>query len=93
MLSDDHNYYNKMKYNKDYSSKTAKEWLADRKWTAFFMQVPIGKPQPFIVNDANDINSLRSTASMLNKDADCDRTFDVSVDFTNGAIAVTAKMK
>lgn len=82
-----------MKYNKDYSTKTAKEWLAERKWTAFLMQVPVGKAQPFIVDDSNDINSIRSTASMLNKDAECDRTFDVSVDFANGAIAVTATMK
>lgn len=82
-----------MKYNKDYSTKTAKEWLAERKWTAFLMQVPLGKTQPYLVADANDLNSIRSTASMLNKDQDCDRTFVVSVDFGTAVIAVTATKK
>lgn len=82
-----------MKYNKDYSNKTAKEWLAERKWTAFLMQVPLGKTLPYLVANANDINCIRSTASMLNTDTDCDRSFVVSVDFEFSVIAVTATKK
>ena len=82
-----------MKYNKDYSIKTAKEWLADRKWTAFLMQVPIGDANPYLVGDPNDLNSIRSTAVMLNADKDCPKKFTVKVDFANGAIAVTASLK
>ena len=82
-----------MKYNKDYSTKTAKEWLAERKWTAFLMQVPVGKAQPYAVDDANDINNIRSTASMLNSSEECDRTFEVGVDFSDSVIAVTVRMK
>ena len=82
-----------MKYNKDYTTKTAKEWLDMRKWTAFLMQVPIGKAQPFVVKDANDINSIRSTASTMTNDAECDRSFEVGVDFATSTIAVTVTLK
>lgn len=82
-----------MKYNKDYSTKTAKEWLAEKKWTAFLMQVPVGDACPFVVSDPNNLNSIRSTAVMLNADKDCPKRFAVKVDFANGAIAVTATLK
>lgn len=78
-----------MKYNKDYTTKTAKEWLAERKWTAFLMRVPVdGEMHPYLVGDPNDLNSIRSTVAMLNTDPDCDRKFQIKVDFENGAIAV-----
>ena len=93
MLSGEIKSYYNMKYNKDYTTKTAKEWLDQRKWTAFLMRVPVGKAQPFVVKDANDINSIRSTASALNKDAECDRTFEIGYNFANSIIAVTVTRK
>lgn len=83
-----------MGYNKDYTIKTAKEWLAERKWTAFLMRIPAdGEMHPYLVNDPNDLNSIRSTVAMLNANDECDREFKIKVDFENGAIAVTSKSK
>ena len=83
----------KMKYNKDYSGKTAKEWLAEGKWTAFLMQVPLGGAKPYMVGDANDLNCIRTTAAILNKNPECDRMFSLGVDFDTKVISVTATLK
>ena len=81
------------KYTKDYSSKTAKEWLDEKKWTAFLLCVPIGKPKGYPCDDANNLMSIRVTASMLNKDPECDRVFKITADFDTKVITVTANKK
>ena len=83
----------KKKYNKDYSIKTAKEWLAEEKWTAFLMRVPLGGQHPYLVKDANSLNLIRSTAAILNNRPSCERTFSVSADFDDKVVSVTATLK
>lgn len=84
---------NMSKYDKDYSSKTAREWLEDRKWTAFLLSVPLGKPKGYPCGDANHLMSIRVTASMLNKDPECDRVFKITADFDTKVVTVTANNK
>ena len=79
--------------NKDYSSKTAKEWLSAKKWTAFLMSVPVGKPMGYPCDDSNYLMRIRVTASMLNKDPKCDRSFKIYADFDSKVITVTATKK
>ena len=81
------------KNNKDYSSKTAKEWFDEGKWTAFLMSVPIGKAKGYPCEDANKLMSIRVTASMLNKNPDCDRVFKITADFDTKVVTVTANKK
>lgn len=81
------------KYNKDYSAKTAMEWLADRKWTGFLMCIPLDKPKGYPCKNANDASSIRSTASMLNNNNDCDRRFKVDVDYDTKIVTITATKK
>ena len=76
-----------MKYNKDYSKKTADEWFAERKWTGFLMQIPLNR---LVVKDCGsirDLLSLRSTAGMMSSAPaeDCDRCF--SFKFVDGSSA------
>ena len=81
------------RYNKDYSAKTAKEWLAEGKWTAFLMSVPIDKAVGYPCDDSNFIMRIRVTASMLNKDEECDRRFKVTADFDTRIVTITATRK
>lgn len=82
-----------MKYAKDYSVKTAKEWFDEKKWTAFLMSVPIGKAKGYPCDDANKLMSIRVTASTLNKNPNCDRVFKITADFDTKVITVTATKK
>lgn len=82
-----------MKYKKDYSTKNYREWLSEKKWTAFLLTVPTGRPIPFKADNANDINSIKTTASMLNGSCDCPRAFSVTADFDAGVFSVTAQDK
>lgn len=82
-----------MKYAKDYSAKTAREWFEDGKWTAFLMSVPIGKPKGYPCDDANKLMSIRVTASMLNNNPECDRIFKITADFDTKVITITANKK
>lgn len=82
-----------MKYNKDYSGKTAKEWLAEKKWTGFLMCVPIGNAKGYLCENANELNCIRSTAAIMNNDPDCDRRFYVSADFETKVVTVQASLK
>lgn len=78
---------------KDYSGKTAKEWLALRKWTGFLMRVPLNKTMGYPCQNANDLMSIRATASMLKNNPDCDREFKVFADFDTKVVTVTATPK
>lgn len=80
-------------YNKDYSGKAAEEWLAERKWTGFLMRVPLRTTKDYPVDNANDAMSIRSTASMLTNSDGCDRSFSVTVDFSQMKVYVTAIKK
>lgn len=80
-------------YVKDYSAKTAEEWLAERKWTGFLMRVPLRCSKSYSVENANDAMSIRTTASMLTNFDDCDRKFSVSIDFGKNEVIVTANKK
>jgi hypothetical protein len=81
-----------MNYKKDYSGKTAERWLAERGWTGFLMTVPIGETK-YTCASVSDILSIRSTASQLNNDPDCDRSFSVYTNMDERTIRVTAKPK
>ena len=78
---------------KDYSIKTAKEWLDERRWTAFLMSVPLDNEKKYQCRNANDMMSIRVTASTLNNDPECDRRFTVAVDFDTRVITITATKK
>lgn len=78
---------------KDYSSKTAMEWLELRKWTGFLMRIPLDKSKGYPCKNANDAMSIRATASMLNNNDECDRRFKVVVDFDTKIVTVTATNK
>lgn len=81
-------------YNKDYSHKTATEWLSKRKWTGFLMSLPIRKKsKKFPVENASDAMSIRVTASGLNSNHDCDRRFEVKVDFDLKIVEITVTKK
>lgn len=73
---------------KDYSGKTAEEWLAERKWTGFLLSVPIGSETEYRVMDSNDAMSIRATASMLNHNINCNRRFRVKVNFDTRIVTV-----
>ena len=60
---------------RSYSGKSADEWLSNRKWTGFLMTVPLGEEVSRRVMDSNDAMSIRTTASMLNRNDNCDRSF------------------
>ena len=81
------------KYTKDYSSKTAKEWLSEKKWKGFLLSVPLDKPMGYPCEDSNFLMRIRVTASMLNKDPECDRVFKITADFDTKVITVTANKK
>lgn len=81
-----------MNYKKDYSGKTADRWLAERSWTGFLMTVPLGESRYNCVT-ASDILSIRSTASQLSKDPDCDRAFSVFTKMDDLVVIVTATLK
>ena len=76
-----------------YSGKSADEWLSNRKWTGFLMTVPLGEAITRRVMDSNDAMSIRTTASMLNKNGNCGRTFKVVIDFDSREVTVTATNK
>jgi hypothetical protein len=78
---------------KDYSGKTAMEWLELRKWTGFLMRVPLDKEHTYSCRNANDAMSIRSTASMLNNNETCDRRFELKVNFDTRKISVRATKK
>lgn len=80
-------------YTKDYSGKTATEWLAERKWTAFLMRLPLNKTKGYPCQNANDLMSIRAIASMLSTNPECDRRFSVVADFDTKVITVTATRK
>ena len=78
---------------KDYSGKTAIEWLVERKWTAFLMRVPLNKRKVYSVQDANDILSIRNIASMLNNNPNCHRKFAISANIDSKGFTITATQK
>lgn len=81
-------------YNKDYSCRSAAEWLADRKWTGFLMSLPARKKsKKYPVQDANDAMSIRVTASTLNSNPDCDRRYEVKVDYDLKIVEIKVTMK
>ena len=80
-------------HHKDYSSKTAKEWLAEKKWKGFLLSVPLGKPMGYPCEDSNYLMRIRVTASVLNKDPECDRSFKITADFDTKVVTVTATKK
>lgn len=80
-------------YNKDYSHKTAEEWLVERKWTGFLMRVPLRASKSYKVMNANDAMSIRTTASALTNNPECDRTFQVTINFGGNEVVVTANKK
>ena len=82
-----------MNYNKDYSAKTAEEWLRDGKWTGFLMRVPLNKPKGYPCSNANDLQVIRVTASQLNNNPNCDRSFVVVVDYDTKVVTITATLK
>lgn len=81
------------KYNKDYSGKTAMEWLSERKWTGFLMRIPLDKTKGYPCQNANDAMAIRTTASMMNNNKECERKFSVVVDFDTKIVTVTASLK
>lgn len=82
-----------MNYKKDYSGESAEYWLSIRKWTGFLINVPIDEEKIYYCPSPQDILSIRSTASQMSNDPDCDRTFSIYTDLAKGEIKVTAKLK
>lgn len=81
------------KYVRDYSAKTAMEWLAERKWTGFLMRIPLDKTKGYPCQNANDVMSIRATASTLSNNKECDRRFTVIADFDTKIVTITATKK
>ena len=81
-----------MNYKKDYSGKSAERWLAERGWTGFLMTVPLGETK-YTCASVSDILCIRSTASQLSKDPDCDRTFSVYTIMDEKVVRITATLK
>ena len=81
------------KYNKDYSTKSAMDWFAERKWTGFLMQIPLNKPKGYPCKNGNDVMSIRATAAMMSTNPLCDRRFAVTADFETKVITITATLK
>lgn len=82
-----------MKYKKDYSGKSAQEWLSEGKWTAFLMRVPLNKTRGYLCNSANDICSIKVIASLLSNRPDCDRKFSITPDWDTKILTITASKK
>ena len=81
------------KYEKDYSAKTAEEWLSERKWTGFLSRIPLRTMRGYPVKNANDAMSIRTTASAMSNSEDSDRTFKVTIDFANNMVYVSAEKR
>lgn len=78
---------------RSYTGKTADEWLANRKWTGFLMTIPLDEEVERRVMDASDAMSIRTTASMLNRNDNCDRLFKVGIKFNSRDVTVIATKK
>lgn len=70
-----------IKYNKDYTSKTAEEWFSLKKWTGFLMRLPFGRTLPFTCDSVREVLRIRATAGAIAKNGD--RSFKVSMDANN----------
>ena len=80
-------------YKKDYSCKTAIQWLAERKWKGFLMRVPINKTKGYLCQNANDVTLIRTTAAQMSMNPECDRKFSVIADYDTKVVTVTATKK
>ena len=71
----------------------ADDFLKSRKWKAFLMAIPTGKPKGYPFQNANDLNTIRVRATQLNTDPDCPRKFNVTIDFDDKVATITANDK
>ena len=84
-----------MAYKKDYTKKTADEWFASKKWTAFLMTVPLGRTIDRECESAREVLAIRAIAGGLSgANSNCERRFSVTTDVNNERrIFVTAYKK
>ena len=57
------------------------------------MRIPLDKTKGYPCQNANDVMSIRATASMLSNNNDCDRKFTVIADFDTKIVTITATKK
>lgn len=84
-----------MTYKKDYSAKTADEWFASKKWTAFLMTIPLGRVVDKECESAREVLAIRAVAGGLSGAKNpCERRFSVTTDVNDEKrIFVTAYKK
>lgn len=78
---------------KDYSLRTADEWFEKGKWTGFLMTLPLNKTRTYECKKIGSLVSIRSTASILSNNVNCDRVFKVSIDFDKHTVTITPNKK
>lgn len=78
---------------RDYSSKTADEWFALKKWTGFLMQLPIGRPVMKECESARDLLAIRAVAANLSTSQDCGLRFSVRTEAENEKIIIVEVTK
>lgn len=79
---------------KDYSSKTSDEWFDKKRWTGFLATCPIGRPVIKECESVREALSIRTIASILSNNEDCDRKFSVKTESKNErVICVIASRK
>ena len=57
------------------------------------MNIPVGEQMEYFCTNANDVMTIRSTASQLSRDPECDRTFSVFSDLERKSVKITVKLK
>jgi hypothetical protein len=84
-----------MKYNKDYSARTADEWFSMKKWTAFLMTIPLGRTIDKECESVREVLAIRAVAGNLSgQNSSCERRFSVTTDVINEKkVFVTASKK
>ena len=84
-----------MKYNKDYSGKTADEWFAEKRWTGFLMRIPYDRTIVKECASVREVLAIRATASALSaNNSSINRRFKITTEPSNEKmICVTATRK
>lgn len=81
--------------NNKYSAKSADEWFAAKKWTAFLLTIPLGRATDKECESAREVLVIRAIAGGLSGASNsCGRRFSVTTDVENEKrIFVTAYKK
>ena len=68
-------------------------WFENKKWTKFLLALPPGKTRVYTVSNMGEFMSIRTTASILTNNPNCDIAFSLSMDYEKNTFSITASRK